>query len=397
MRTVTMVASSDKGCVELAFGYDEQLIEVVRGLQQRYWHRGRRRWVVPVTEVDRLAAELAGLGVRLLPASSQPDPGPAPASPDPGRTDATASSIPAAGSDASSDRPPARQRARRRAVLPALSPERAAQLESVERELKLRRYSPRTRRAYMKLLRRFLLDMPPGDLDAEGVRAYVVGLVDRGISVGYHGQFVAALRFFCAHALRDRELAAAVPSPKRTQPLPTVLSMQEVRRLFAAMPNPKHRLMALLLYSSGLRVSELVGLRAGDLDVDRRLVRVRRGKGGKDRYTLYSEAAADAVAAYRALFGPQHYLFPGARPDRPISSRSVQKVISAAARRAGIAKRVTPHTLRHSFATHLLEHGIDVRHIQELLGHASLATTQIYTHVAEHDLVQIRSPLDMLE
>jgi integrase/recombinase XerD len=282
-----------------------------------------------------------------------------------------------------------------RRVLPPLPPDRAEQLEAVERELKLRRYSPRTRRAYLKLLRRFLLDVPAGEFDAENIRGYVVAVVDRGISVGYHGQFVAAIRFFCTHVLKDRSLGNALPSPRRPRALPGVLSMQETRRLFAALPNPKHQLMALLLYSSGLRVSELVGLRAEDLDVDRRLVRVRRGKGAKDRYTLYAEAAADAVARYRKLYDPGHYLFPGARPDRPISSRSVQKVIGAAAQRAGIEKRVTPHTLRHSFATHLLEHGIDVRHIQELLGHASLATTQIYTHVAERDVVQIRSPLDM--
>jgi integrase/recombinase XerD len=248
----------------------------------------------------------------------------------------------------------------------------------------------------VKLLRRFLLDLPPGPITTTKLRNYVEQFVDRGISAGYHGQFVAALRFFCGHVLRDRGLVAAVPSPKRQRSLPAVLSMSETRRLFGALVNPKHRLMALLLYSSGLRVSELLRLRAEDLDMDRRLVRVRRGKGGKDRYTVYSEAAADDVAHYRALYAPQHYLFPGARPDRPMSSRSVQHVIAAAAKRAGIEKRVTPHTLRHSFATHLLEHGIDVRHIQELLGHASLATTQLYTHVAQRDALHIRSPLDLM-
>lgn len=277
-----------------------------------------------------------------------------------------------------------------------LPPDRAQQLATVEQELKLRQYSPRTQRAYLKLLRRFLRAVPPGDIRAEAVREYVVGFVDRGVSVGYHGQLVAAVRFFCEHVLRNRPLAAALPSPKRPRALPGVLSVQEVRRLFAALTNPKHRIMALLLYSSGLRVGELVRLRVGDLDVDRRLIRVRRGKGGKDRYTLYSEAAADAVAHYRALYRPQHYLFAGSRHDRPISARTVQKVMSVAAARAGLEKRITPHTLRHSFATHLLEQGVDLRHIQELLGHASPATTQIYTHVSRRDLLQIRSPLDTL-
>jgi integrase/recombinase XerD len=284
----------------------------------------------------------------------------------------------------------------RRRVLPALPADRAAQFAAMEQELKLRQYSPRTRRAYLKLLRRLLVEMPPGAMDAEGIRQYVVGFVDRGASVGYHGQLVAAVRFFCLHVLGDRGLAAALPSPRRRKALPLVLSAQEVRALFAALPNPRHRLMTLLLYSSGLRVGELVRLRAADLDLDRRLIRVRHGKGGKDRYTLYAEAVAEDVAHYRALYRPEHYLFPGPRGDRPISTRSVQKVIAAAAARAGIEKRLTPHTLRHSFATHLLEQGVDLRHIQELLGHASPATTQIYTHVTQRDLVQIRSPLDSL-
>jgi integrase/recombinase XerD len=245
-------------------------------------------------------------------------------------------------------------------------------------------------------LRRFLASVPEGELTSQAVREYVAGFTERGLSAGYHGQLVAAIRLFCTKVLRNPALAADLPSPKRPRALPGVLSVQEVARLFAALTNPKHRLMALLLYSSGVRVGELVRLRAGDLDVDRRLIRVQRGKGAKDRYTLYSEAAADAVAHYRALYRPDSYLFPGPRPDRPISARSVQKVIATAAARAGIAKRVTPHTLRHSFATHLLEQGVDLRHIQELLGHASPATTQIYTHVTHRDLSRIRSPLDTL-
>jgi integrase/recombinase XerD len=377
MRTVTVLPSSQKRCVELAFEYDDELIEVVRGLRQRRWDARRRRWIVSVTEIDVLARELDHRRVRLDTTKlGRPGPDLAPAS---GRQEPLSPPLTPPPSPA-----------------PPLPPDRAAQLDAVERELKLRRYSPRTQRAYLKLLRRLLLDLPAGEIDAARMRDYVVGHVDRGISAGYHGQLVAALRFFCAHVLEDRALAAAVPAPKRPRLLPCVLSMQEVRRLFGALPNGKHRLMALLLYSSGLRVSELVRLRVADLDPDRRLVRVRRGKGGKDRYTLYSEAAADAVAHYRVVYASDNYLFPGPRPDRPISSRSVQKVIAAAAVRAGIDKRVTPHTLRHSFATHLLENGIDVRYIQELLGHVSLTTTQIYTHVTKRDALQIRSPLDML-
>jgi site-specific recombinase XerD len=207
----------------------------------------------------------------------------------------------------------------------------------------------------------------------------------------------AVLRFFAVHVLHEPSLAESLPAPRRERSMPTVLAISEVKRLFAALANPKHRLMAFLLYSSGIRVGEMVRLRVADLDPERRLILVRRGKGGKDRYTLYSESAVEAVERYVAFAGPGDWLFTGAREGRPISARSVQKVIAAAGRRAGIRRRVTPHTLRHSFATHLLEQGVDLRYIQELLGHASPATTQIYTHVTRRDLVRIRSPLDMLD
>jgi integrase/recombinase XerD len=360
MRIVRIHAAADRSTAELEFEYDAEIVGVVRSLRQRRWQPGRRRWIVARSELERLVAELTRIGVTA-------DLGPA-----------------------------FRTSTQLQRVMAALPAERAEQLAAMEREMKLRQYSPRTRRSYLKLLRRMLSQLPPGELGATRIREYVVGVVDRGVSIGYHGQIVAAVRFFCEHVLHDRALAGSVPSPKRAQELPGVLSMDEVRRLLCAFRNPSHRLMALLLYSAGLRVGELVRLRVADLDSDRRLIRVRHGKGRKDRYTLYSDAAADAVASYRSVFVPREWLFPGARPDRPISARSVQKVISVAARRAGIEKRLTPHTLRHSFATHLLEQGVDLRHIQELLGHASPSTTQIYTHVSRRDLAHIRSPLDTL-
>jgi integrase/recombinase XerD len=360
MRTVRIHASTDRSNAELEFTYDAELVQIVRSLRQRRWHPGRRRWIVARSELERLVSELTRVGAAV-------DLGPA-----------------------------FRHSPQLQRLMATLPAGRAEQLAAVEREMKLRQYSPRTRRSYLKLLRRMLSQLPPGEMGAAQLREYVVGFVDRGVSIGYHSQLVAAVRFFCEHVLHDRKLAGAVPAPRRPRELPGVLSMDEVRRLLCVFGNPKHRLMALLLYSAGLRVGELVRLRVGDLDSDRRLIRVRYGKGSKDRYTLYSDATAAAVASYRSLSAPREWLFPGARPDRPLSARTVQKVISRAARRAGIEKRLTPHTLRHSFATHLLEQGIDLRHIQELLGHASPSTTQIYTHVSRRDLAHIRSPLDML-
>ncbi len=152
----------------------------------------------------------------------------------------------------------------------------------------------------------------------------------------------------------------------------------------------------MLLYSAGLRVGEVVRLRPSDLDVERGLLRVRKGKGRKDRYTLLAKRAVEAVRIYLAAFPTESWLFPSATPDRHLATRSVQRVVKRAAQAAGIAKDVTTHTLRHSFATHLLEGGTNLRVIQELLGHQSARTTQIYTHVSKSALESVRSPLDNL-
>jgi integrase/recombinase XerD len=359
MRTVTIHLAPDAPGAELEFRYDPEIVKVIRGLRQRRWHPERRRWTVASAEIGELCAKLERLGVRVRVTHARP--------------------------------------VGTRKIHVELSAARTLQFEAAEQELKLRRYSPRTRRAYLKLLRRFLADIDSGAITATTMRDYVLMFVERGASVAYHGQLRAALRFLALHVLRDASLAVALPAPKREQSLPAVLSTAEVRRVFDVLDNPKHRLMAFLLYSTGVRVGELVRLRVADLDGDRLQVRVRRGKGGRDRYTLYSELAREAVAHYVAVMQPGEYLFPGSRKDRPITARSVQKVIADAGRRAGISCRVTPHTLRHSFATHLLEQGTDLRYIQELLGHSSPTTTQVYTHVTRRDLVRIRSPLDMLE
>lgn len=161
--------------------------------------------------------------------------------------------------------------------------------------------------------------------------------------------------------------------------------------------NPKHRALLMLLYSAGLRVSEVVRLTPPDLDLERGLVRVRRGKGGKDRYTLLARRAVEAVGIYRDAYPTDRWLFPGDRPGRHLTTRSVQRIVKNAAAAANIEKNVTAHTLRHSFATHLLERGTNLRIIQELLGHQSARTTQIYTHVARSMIESVRSPLDDLE
>lgn len=271
--------------------------------------------------------------------------------------------------------------------------------------MRLRGYAPRTRKAYLGHARRFLADadaggragaaVAPGPELAETLRAHVLRRLRSGrVSLAYHTQLISALRLFCSTVLGRviEELPLERPRPQRR--LPTVLSRQELSRFLAAVANPKHRALLAVAYSAGLRVGEVVRLRAGDLDRERGVLHVRGGKGRKDRSTLLSGTALALVDAYLAGAESSPWIFPGARPDRHITSRTVQKFTAAAARKAGLSKPVTPHVLRHSFATHLMERGTDVRLIQELLGHSSVRTTEIYTHVSQRHIGRIPSPLD---
>jgi integrase/recombinase XerD len=293
-------------------------------------------------------------------------------------------------------------------------------LERVQEGLLLRGYSRQTRRVYLGHLRRFVewceLNPPedetqPGDHPEtlpEGGRLfganpvataerYLLNLIKRrSVSRSYHIQMVSALRFLFETVLQQPKMALQIPRPRRQAKLPEVLSAEEVARMLEKPRNLKHRALIMLLYSSGLRVGEIVRLRPGDIEEDRGLLRVRAGKGGKDRITILADRAFQVLRTYRAAYPTDKWLFQGARADRHLSARSVQRVVSRAAEAAGVQKHVTPHVLRHSFATHLLEAGINLRIIQELLGHKNPRTTQIYTHVARTTIGAVRSPLDNL-
>ncbi|MFC1659989.1 tyrosine-type recombinase/integrase [Gemmatimonadota bacterium] len=276
-------------------------------------------------------------------------------------------------------------------------------LQRVRGALTVRGYSPRTRKVYLGHLRRFLEWCGGGDprLPEDPARegeAYILELIQRrGISRSYQNQVVSALRFLCESVLGERRMALRIPRPRKERSLPAVLSREEVGRMLRKTRNPKHRALLMLLYSAGLRVGEVVRLTPPDLDTERGLVRVRRGKGRKDRYTLLARRAVEAVKLYRDAYPTDGWLFPGARPGRHLTTRSVQRIVKDAAAAAGIEKNVTAHTLRHSFATHLLEGGTNLRVIQDLLGHQSARTTQIYTHVARSMIESVRSPLDNLD
>lgn len=265
--------------------------------------------------------------------------------------------------------------------------------------MKLKGYSPITIRAYLDHVKRLVrfYGKSPLEIDSGAIRNYLSYLVDeRRVSNSYLDQAVSAFKFLYRYVLKKPFIVEELPRPKKAQRLPTVLSSGELGRLLREVPNRKHFAILILAYSAGLRVSEVVRLKIQDIDSDRMMIHVKSGKGKKDRYTVLSEIALEVLREYAYYQRPKKWLFPGGREGRHITTRSVQKVVVRAARKAKINKHVTMHTLRHSFATHLLEKGTDLRYIQELLGHKSARTTQIYTHVTKRDLARIVSPLDAI-
>ncbi len=262
--------------------------------------------------------------------------------------------------------------------------------------MRSRKYSPRTAQSYYHYVDEFLrfAGKPPRQVTDADLTAYLARLeTGRKASAATLNLAISAVRFFYT-AVLGLPLALRRRRPKGDRRLPMVLSKPEILRIVDALPGLKHRAMLLLAYSGGLRVSEIVNLRHEDLDRDRHTIYIRAAKGRKDRYTLLSDKAWEAVESYVRTERPRYWLFEGRTPGYRLSVRTVQGVFYSACRRAKIGKRVSIHALRHSFATHLLESGTDLRYIQTLLGHSSPSTTAVYTHVAKGDFLRIRSPLD---
>ncbi len=268
------------------------------------------------------------------------------------------------------------------------------------RELDLKRYSKNTKRAYTAAFSKFLDYYKLRDTDSltdEDVDAYINYLVTvKKVSPAVQKQAINAIKFYFEKVLLITVNSHMYKRPRKDKNLPLVLSEQEVSDILQALINLKHRTILTVIYSAGLRLSELLDLKLKDIDNNRQLIRVQMGKGRKDRYTLLSPKLIRLLNEYTNAYKPVDYLFEGQRGGR-YSAKSVQNIMKNAAAKAGIAKNATVHTLRHSFATHLLEHGTDLRYIQELLGHSSSKTTEIYTHVSKKAIGNIRSPLDNLE
>jgi integrase/recombinase XerD len=271
-------------------------------------------------------------------------------------------------------------------------------------DMNLRGFSVKTQRYYIGIVARFaaFLGRSPNTATPEDIRRFQLHQSELGMNAPAINSTVAALRFFFTFTLDRPDLSRKLIRLSYSHALPTVLSAEEVARLLAATTSIKHRAAVAVAYGAGLRVAEVATLKVGDIDSTRMLIRVERGKGGRSRQVMLSPDLLSLLRAWwregrkQGVMLPGGWLFPGQNPVNPIGTRQLHRVVVAAAKAAGITKRVSPHTLRHSFATHLLEDGIDIRVIQVLLGHAKLDNTALYTRVATRTVRTVTSPLDKI-
>jgi site-specific recombinase XerD len=268
----------------------------------------------------------------------------------------------------------------------------------LEAELRSRKYSLRTLRSYVyynRLLCCILQKLPEAICPEDITQFLAIIEKEREYSASSLNLAISAVKFFYKNVLKNANISEH-HRPRNDKRLPLVLSKEEISKILGMEHNPKHRLLLMLVYSSGLRVSEVVALKREHIDLSRKVIYIRLGKGRKDRCTLLSEKAAHFICEYCAFYGIQTWLFPGQSITRPLTIRSAQYIFDKAIYRTGIPKKISIHSLRHSFATHLLESGTDIRYIQSLLGHATLRTTERYTHIARRSILSIQSPLDSI-
>jgi len=274
----------------------------------------------------------------------------------------------------------------------AMSPLRRRMIE----DMTIRKFAPKTQHDYVQRVKNFaaFLGRSPDTASFEDVRRYQLHLVTSGVGVPSVNQTVSTLRFFFRITLKRHDILEHTHFIHEPRKLPVVLSPEEVARLLDAAPGLKYKAALSVAYGAGLRAAEVVSLKIGDIDSKRMVIRVEQGKGRKDRYVMLSPHLLSLLRAWWKAARPQGWLFPGRDPAQPMTTRQLNRACHAAAQMAEINKRVSLHTLRHSFATHLLEQNIDVRVIQVLLGHAKLDTTALYTRVATKTISEVMSPLE---
>jgi len=269
-------------------------------------------------------------------------------------------------------------------------------IQKIEGEMRARKYSAKTRNSYIyfnRILCRTLQKIPE-EISSNDITSFLAFMEKNyNYCASSINNAISAFKFFYKNILK-KNIVDDQQRPCRNKNLPIILSKEEITTIIDKEKNNKHRLLLILIYSSGLRVSEVVALKKEHIDLSRQVLFINSGKGRKDRYTLLSQKAAQFLEAYYKVYRIEKWIFPGQDSNKHLSIRSAQSIFSKAARNAGINKKVSIHGLRHSFATHLLENGTDIRYIQTLLGHSCLKTTERYTHVARQNVLKIKSPFD---
>jgi len=267
-------------------------------------------------------------------------------------------------------------------------------------DMKLRRFSASTQQAYVDAVASLakFFNQSPDRLNEENVQAYLLHLMEeRKLSWSSCNVAVSGLRFFYGKTLGSHSMCLAIPPRKQKKQLPQILSAEELERLFASATNPKHRVLLMTTYAAGLRVSEVVRLKLTNIESDRMMIRVDDGKGNKDRYTILSQRLLKELRIYWSQYRHLLWLFPGRDPNKPMHRGTAQRIYYTAKKKAKITRGKGIHTLRHCFATHMLEAGEDLRTIQMLMGHRSILTTMGYLQVTRKKLASTKSPLDLLE
>ncbi len=319
--------------VRISFPYNPTYVTQIKTIPGSWWHSKEKYWTVPYSDwiIERLLSIFVGEKIDLDPALQ-----------------------------ATKEKPK--------------SP---ADFEDLNRELSFRKYSPKTIKAYFHYNEDFLQKSkkPPGQITNDDIKDYLFHLADeRGVSVSTLNSAINALKFYYGNVLK-KKFIYDVKRPKKDKKLPIVLNKEEVSKILSSPSNIKHKAILMLIYSSGLRVGEVVKLRTEDIDSKRKLIHIKGAKGRKDRYTILSEVALETLKKYWKKYKPFKWLFPGPDKERHITIRTVQRIFENSYKASEIRKTISVHSLRHSFATHLLESGTDLRYIQELLGHKSSKTT----------------------
>lgn len=269
--------------------------------------------------------------------------------------------------------------------------------DQMEMDMRLRRFSPKTIACYLACMKGVAKHFrkSPAELGDEEIRAYLHYLMEeRKVSQSVLVQTYSALKFFFEKTLQKQWNAFRIPRCKQRRKVPGVLTREEVESILSVTKNLKHRAILMTIYSAGLRIGEATRLKVSDIDSGRMMLRVNEGKGLKDRYTLLGERNLEMLRRYWKTYRPLEWLFPGRNASGPVSISAIQRVFKTSLEKAGIKKKASVHTLRHCFATHLLDSGTDLYYIQRLLGHKSAGTTSVYLHITGKDIGKIKSPID---